>query len=338
MSNTPNPTPASTAQAFAWVYWLAGSISVALAVVGAALLFDRASQGLPLLIGGTIGLVLVLVAWPLAVSMDAWRRNSERHQAALLDSLGERLQQISVMMNVISEQQLISDTAKKVAFREKDRETVRRAVREEIARQDWEAAMVLANDIETQFGYKQEAVRFREEIAKSRQDVTRRQITEQTATLEKHVKNESWGPAFQEAQRVMALFPDEESVKQLPHDIENMRQNRKKQLLESFSDSNTRRDTDGAIEILKRLDQYLTPAEAQSLEEAARSIFKEKLALLRTQFSLAVQDHKWDDAKRLADEIISDFPNTRMAQEVAEKMEFLRKRASAGEPAAAANV
>jgi hypothetical protein len=325
----------ATPPAFAWIYWLAGLVSVALGVIGVVLMLRSAPQGLPLIVGGIVGLVVVLSAWPIAEAMDFHRRTSETHQAALLESIQERLQQVSVMLNVISEQQLISDTAKKVAFREKDRETVRRAVREEIARQDWEAAMILANDIETQFGYKQEAERFREEITRNRADVTRRQITEQRVTLEKHVKNEAWGPAFQEAQRVMALFPGEEAVKQLPQEIENLRQNRKKQLLDSFADANTRRDTDGAIEILKKLDQYLTPSEAQNMEEAARGIFKEKLNLLRTQFSLAVQDHKWDDAKRIGDEIISDFPNTRMAQEVAEKMDFLRQRATAAEPAAA---
>src|SRR5690606_23562519 len=79
--------------------------------------------------------------------------------------LTDRLEQTSIMLNLISEQQLLSDQAKRVAFREKDRDALRRAIQEEIARCDWEAASMLVNDIEEEFGYRQEALRFREEIA-----------------------------------------------------------------------------------------------------------------------------------------------------------------------------
>jgi outer membrane protein assembly factor BamD (BamD/ComL family) len=53
------------------------------------------------------------------------------------------------------------------------------------------------------------------------------------------------------------------------------------------------------------------------------------------QFSLAVQDHKWAEAVRLGESIIAEFPNSRMAQEVTEKMDALRKRATSPELAKA---
>ena len=59
-----------------------------------------------------------------------------------------------------------------------DRDTVRRAVQEEIARQDWEAALVLANEMETVFGYKAEADRFRSQIAGKRSEISQRQIAD----------------------------------------------------------------------------------------------------------------------------------------------------------------
>lgn len=74
------------------------------------------------------------------------------------------------------------------------------------------------------------------------------------------------------------------------------------------------------------------------MQEAARNLFKEKLNSLRTQITLAVQDHDWARAIRLGDEITRDFPNTRAAQEVREMMPALRERqnnASAGAEAEA---
>jgi outer membrane protein assembly factor BamD (BamD/ComL family) len=89
-----------------------------------------------------------------------------------------------------------------------------------------------------------------------------------------------------------------------------------------------RNDTDASIGILKRLDLYLTPAEAESMQETVRSVFKDKLNALRTQFSLAVQDHHWHEAVRLGETIMTDFPNSRIATEVKESMDSLRKRAA----------
>ena len=104
-------------------------------------------------------------------------------------------------------------------------------------------------------------------------------------------------------------------------------------MLDSWNDAVTRHDVDGSIEILKQLDTYLTPKEAEGMQETARHIFREKLNTLGKQFATAVQEHRWAEAIRVGDAIVRDFPNTRIAQEVREKMDVLRKRAA--EPEAA---
>ena len=53
--------------------------------------------------------------------------------------------------------------------------------------------------------------------------------------------------------------------KSCPREIENRRQTLKRQLLDSWKESVARNDIDGSIEILKRVDPYLTPAEAASM-------------------------------------------------------------------------
>ena len=50
-------------------------------------------------------------------------------------------------------------------------------------------------------------------------------------------------------------------------EIEARRQGHKKQLLDSWREAVNRKDVDGSIEILKKLDIYLTPVEAESMQE-----------------------------------------------------------------------
>lgn len=283
--------------------------------------------GAALLAAGLIGILISAISYPIISSLEAARRSANRNLEQIQSTLADRLQQLSVMLHEVTEQQLLSDRAKAVAYRIKDREALRRAIHEEIARDDWEAALVLCNDIERSFGYKQEADRFRKEIHARRRQIITGRVEEQLQHVDRHIKSEQWGAALQEAQRIMQMFPGEELVANLPADIETRRQLRKKQLLDSWLDAVSRKDLDGSIEILKNLDMYLTPAEAESMQDSARNVFKEKRELLRMEFTQAVQSHNWREAVALGDQIIRDFPNTRIAQEVRQNIEALRKLA-----------
>ncbi|HTL28995.1 MAG TPA: hypothetical protein VL282_07240, partial [Tepidisphaeraceae bacterium] len=225
---------------------------------------------------------------------------------------------------------LLSDRAKSVAFREKDRDAVRRALQEEIHKKDWEAAMVLVDEMERAYGYRQEADRFRQQINAAHDQFSRRQIADVVSVIDRHTRSEQWQAALREADKLRGAFPDNEQVKNLPVEIEARRQAYKKQLLDSWKEAVDRKDVDGGIEILKKLDLYLTPSEAESIQEQARNIFKQKMENLRTQFSIAVKDENWQEAMRVGETIMIDFPNTQMAKEVREKMDALRKRASEG--------
>jgi hypothetical protein len=312
---------------------------VALAFFGMGV-YIAANQGsYAMLAAGMVCVMGVLLAMPFAWALRVSRERDSSHQNELLTTVTDRLESMSIILNLISEQQLLSDRAKAVAFREKDREAVRRAIYEEIGRHDYEAALSLANDIETNFGYRAEAERLRQEIRAKRGEIVRRQVTDAVAVIDRHIRGEQWQAAQSEAQRVMAQFPDDEQVQRLPQDIESRRQAHKNRLLETFNDAVSRHDVDGGIEILKQLDLYLTPTEAESLQDSARGVFKEKIHNLRTKFTIAVQDHKWAEAVAIGESIMRDFPNTKMAQEVREKLDMLKKRATAsGQVAAPAEV
>jgi hypothetical protein len=316
----------SPAWSFAWIYPVA--FVLALAVFGFGIYLAANNRGWEILAAGCASVVAVLVTWPLALGMQSWRTGASSQLEQGLAPVNERLEQFSVMLNLISEQQLLSDRAKQIAFREKDRDALRRAIAEEIVKGDWEAAMQLASDIEGVFGSKQEADQFRAQINEKHNEAIRRQINDALAAIDRHVRSEQWHVAFTEAHQLAARFPSFEQVRNLPQDIEGRRQGHKRQLVQSWHDAVARKDIDGAIEILRKLDLYLTPAEATEFQETARQIFKEKINILRTQFSLAVKEENWSEAIRVGDTIVHDFPNSQMAREVRDMMDTLRQRAA----------
>ncbi len=288
-----------------------------------------------LLAVGCASIIAVLVTWPLAEYLSSFHRASHEQSERALESITERFEQFSIMLNLISEQQLLSDRAKTVAFREKDSDALRRAIQDEILKQNWELAMSLAGEMEESFGYRREAEQLRMEIEERHQELIRKQITDTIGIIDRHIRAESWPEALQEATRVARIFPNNQQATSLPHEVEKRREAHKKQLIDSLHDAAARHDSEGGMEILKRLDMYLSPAEAEQFQEVARNILKEKMNVLRAQFSTAVQDHKWSDAINLAEAITQDFPNTQMAKEVRDMMDSLRARAAGLEPAPA---
>ncbi len=288
---------------------------------------------------GALGVVVTLAAWAAVMAMGTSAR-PETHAVldGRLDMISDRVYQALGLLTRISEQQLISDRAKAVAFREKDRDAIRRAIQEDINRGDFDAALRLADEFESAFGYKAEAMRFRDEVRSRRQDQVRKQIQEVVEVIDRHTRSEQWNGALREAERLMSMFPDNDQVKGLPLEIDRRRQEYKKRLLESWQEAVARHDTDGSIEILRQLDSYLTPAEASGMEESVRQVFKERRDHLARLFADAVRDHKWPDAIRAGETIVAEFPESRMAQEVKEKMPVLRQQANGSAPITAAQI
>jgi outer membrane protein assembly factor BamD (BamD/ComL family) len=315
----------------AWVYVIA--LVISLCIIGAGIHAVHQYNTFAILGVGFAGLIAVLVTWPLAAQLRRFHEASCGQAEQALRSINERFEEFSIMINLISEQQLLSDRAKAVAFREKDSDALRRAIQDEMLKQNWEVAASLANEMETAFGYKQEADRLRLEIEDRHQEVIRKQVNDAIAVIDRHIRAETWDEAIKEAQKTARLYSSNPQAVMLPQEVENRRQAHKKQLIDAWNDAVTRHDVDGAIEILKRLDLYLTPTEAEAYQETARSIFKEKIGILRTQFSVAVQDHKWTEALRLGEQITADFPNSQMAKEVREMIPTLKARAAGLEPA-----
>ena len=328
-------SPLSTSSAtYTWIYVVATALALAILFVGFYRLGQGDDAGWVMLAAGGVSLVLVAVTWPLALTLSASRGLAHDDAGGAARPVSDRLDRMIALLNTVAEQQLISDRAKHVAFRDKDRDAIRRAIQEDIARQDWDAATKLADDMEREFGTKAEADRFREEIRQKCAECRLKQVEEGMAAIDRHTRAEQWNSALREAEKLLQTHGEDERVRNLPQEIENRRQAYKRQLLESWHEAVARHDVDGSIEILKQLDTYLTPREAEGMQETARNIFREKLNTLGKQFATAVQEHRWGESIRVGDAIVRDFPNTRIAQEVREKMDVLRKRAAEPETAA----
>jgi len=320
-----NRKPPSSDSSYQWIYAAALVVGMVVFIFGSYLAGH--SRGFELLAAGVLSTLGVLIAWPITASLTALRKAHHIEQERINHTVTDRLHQIATLLTTLSEQQLLSDRAKSVAFRDNDRQALRKAIREEMNAKDWDAALVLANEMETQFGYTQEAAALRAEINNNRSEVVARQITDAAAIIDEHTRAERWSYAMREAERIIQIYPNEEQAKRLPQEIEARRQAHKRQLLEAWKDSVARNDIDGSIEVLKKVDPYLTPAEAASMQETARGIFRERLNNLRDKFAHAAREEKWSEAIRIGEIIMTEHPNSRLALEIRDTMDTLRQRA-----------
>ncbi len=305
--------------------WMFAAVLVlSLAMFGAGVYLAAKYQNWTVISAGGLAVVGTLLAWPLSWACGA--NAVDRQLESRLQPILSKFDLVVTHLQLIGEQQLISDRAKQIAFREKDRDAFRRAVLEDLSKQDYDAALSLVEAMETEFGARGEVERIRREVTARRDESVRRQLDGALAVVDRHIEAEQWQAAFKEGERLKTVFPDQVRVQMLAGEIEHRRQAVKRQLLARWQETVSHKQVDEAITILRKLDNYLTPVEASGLEEDARMIFKEKLAKLRAEFTTAVQSHTWRDAKRLADTIIGDFPNTQMAREVRDMMPTIEDR------------
>lgn len=272
------------------------------------------------------GLVLALLAWAVCRQVESSARRTAGNLTDITNLVSERMEQFSVMLNLISEQQLISERAKAVAFRDKDYEALHRAIREEMARGQYDAALLLVNDVENSFGYKQESQQLRDEIAQLRDAATRRIATEAIAQIDRDCSAEKWDQALGLADRLSTTYPGHEMVVPLRQQVLQRKEAVKQVLLQRWRDAVARKDIDGSIDILRQLDIYVTAEEVSQLRDGALEIFKARIERLRERFKKSVQDKNWADAIEVGQDILADFPTSKLAQEVRDMMDMLQTR------------
>jgi hypothetical protein len=281
-------------------------------------------------VAGYIGLFLFLTIAPVAWLLSSRQRlesesRLERHVEALADAV-----------RLLRDQSALSDDARRVLNRRVERDLLCRAIEEDIQTENWDAAVVLCQELAERFGYRAEAEEFRARIEAARAEIQDRRVRDSIANLDGLIVQRRWDDAAQEAARVQRLFPDSPKVERLRERVAQARNVYKEDLERRFLDAANQSRIDEAMALLKELDLYLLESEAEQFREVARGVIGKARENLGAQFKIAVRDRRWSAAAALGRRIIAEFPNTRMAAEVRGMMDGILSKANAQpEPAEA---
>ncbi len=227
----------------------------------------------------------------------------------------------------IAENASLSDWAKRIVYREKDFEFLRDTIHGAIVRQDWQTAEHLIRDVDTQFGYHEEATQLRQQLELARSATSEQRIAAAQDRFEKLCGDQNWAQAESELQRLRDLFPDDSRIVELSAELERRRDGVKTHLLKDYEQAVRNEDVERAHRLLFALDQYLVPAEVESLKKSARNVFRARLEQIKTRFSIAVSYKQWHNALAAGEQIVREFPNSGYAQEISKLMPTLRQRA-----------
>jgi hypothetical protein len=265
------------------------------------------------------GAILLLVA-----------SESHAYRSSVMVSRLERIESLmSESGNVhdnLQELATLSDKAKSLLYREKEILAVREAVHHELMRQQYASAEAMIDSIENDLGYTEEAQRLRQEVTQSREATIDEKIDAAISRIMSLLDEQQWVRARRETSRILKLFPENEKIAALPKRIIDAKTAYKKRLLQEYGEAVRKNDIDRGMDLLRELDRYLTPEEGAALQESARGVFKARLRQLGVQFAISVNDQKWEEAVSAGEEIIREFPNSRMAQEVRGKLEAMKSK------------
>jgi len=273
---------------------------------------------------GMLGLIIASSAAAVVIAVLGQKPSSNK---ADTDRIVEQLRQVQQTMERTAQHSALSDDARRVLNRSKERELLCRAIEEDIRSRDWSAAQVLVNELAERFGYLRDAEQFRMRIEMARAEGLDNEVNEAIQKLDHLIVQRRWDEALSAADSIAAGFPVSPRVHALRGRVASAKRQYKEELERRFLLAAQAERFDEAMEILKDLDHYLTEKEAEPFREVARGVIGKARENLGASFKLACQDRQWELAISIGDQISQQFPNTRMAQEVQDIMPSLRQRA-----------
>jgi len=274
-----------------------------------------------------IAILVLLAAVVLILSKTFKIFDTLQESDTKLDKIAETMEKNRSVLTQINQSARLSETAKAIAFREADRQTLREAVFEKLQQQDFNTAYEMIDEIAHSTIYQELVKQLRVEADRYRDASDQERINQVIAHIEKLFDNYQWAKASALIERLIKAEPSSEKAKAMRQELLDKKNGRKKVLLAIWDDAVKRQDTDRSLEILRELDLYLTPNEGLALQEAAKGVFRNKLHSLGVQFSLAISEKEWANALQTGREIMRDFPNSRMAEEIREKWDVLNQKA-----------
>ncbi|MGA2915223.1 MAG: hypothetical protein ABSE89_04280 [Sedimentisphaerales bacterium] len=273
-----------------------------------------------LFFAGALGLFVLLMLAGEAVK-------SIKDQQQKIAQINDTLASNKGLLEQISQGVRLSEAAKTIAYRDTDRQQLRASVMEKLHQQDFDSTYAMIEDIARRNEYKQLAGELKLTADKYRNATDLERINQIVGYIDKLFEQYQWTTASVQIERLKTLYPDAEQTKTVQQRLIEKKEQRKRELLAAWDEAVKKSDTDYSLMVLKELDMYLTPSEGLALQEAASEVFKNKLHNLGVQFSLAVSDKHWEKALETGQVIIRDFPNSRIADEIRNKLTILRELA-----------
>jgi len=305
--------------------WQIIIIGIVLAAVVLLIVFTEKGFIIPQFLW-PLGAVVLLIAVVTMLSKILIIADVIRQTSKSLEEIADVLEKSHAMLTQINQNIPLSETTRAIAFRDADRQSLREAVLSKLHQQDFETTYEMIDEIAHSTRYKKLAEQLKIQADKYRDATDIERANQVVAHVEKLLENCQWSRASAQIERLIWTYPKSEKAKAMRQKLIDKKQERKKELLAAWDDAVKRQDTDRSLEILRELDLYLTPNEGLALQEAARDVFRSKLHNLGVQFSFAVSEKQWANALKTGQQIIHDFPNSKMSQEIRTRIEILRQR------------
>jgi len=265
---------------------------------------------------------LVVILMTLLKILDAVENSTPKAEKA-----ADELEKIREIVRQVNQATRLSEQAKTIAFRDADAQVLREVVFDKLQQKDFDAAYEIIDEISHRIGNTRLADELHIQADKYRDSNDSERMLQSITHIEKLIDEHQWAKASAQIERLIREYPGQDKALAMRQRLMDKKEERKKVLLNAWDDAVKRQLTDRSLEILRDLDQYLTPNEGLALQEAARDVFRTKLHNLGVQFSLAVSGRQWAKAFDTGMEIIRDFPNSRMAEEIREKIDVLKTHA-----------
>lgn len=278
-------------------------------------------------LGLAVLLLALLAAVYAAVRMTHENIRAIQDNAEGIDGLSEMMNKNREILNQINIGVRLSEKAKSIVFRDIDIQALREAVLEKLHQEDYDSTYQMINAVAKEDEFREVGEQLLNTADKYHNSDEEERINQVVAHIEKLFEQHQWTKAAMQIDRLRKTFPHSSRVNALGKHLLQKKDHRKRELLAAWDDAVKRKENERSLAILKELDLYLTPSEGLALQESARDVFRTKLHNLGVQFSLAIADNEWQQALQAGEQIVREFPNSRMSSEIREKMSILRERA-----------
>lgn len=265
---------------------------------------------------GIVALVVAAALAPVAAGLAA--RSDAPAVARTTDDLLRRVHDVA----------MLSESAKRVLFRERELGLLRDAIGADIAASRYDAALALCDEMAGAFGHREEAERYRARVLEERHARYEGEAQRAMSELDRLLLLRDWPAAHETAARIRRLFGDSHHAEEIDRRVAQAHEEHKRELEAAFAEAAEAGEMERAMDLLRRLDRFLAPEEAERLRATAQEVVARHREGLGERFRSAVHERRWAEAARAGDAIVREFPNSRMADEVRSMIDVLRTRAT----------